>query len=138
MSDVLEDRRDVDHLLRLIGMLGSPNRPGFWDSWRTNLDGYSFQKMQTYIRLCSEDEVSRMFASSFGSYVLKFFSESTAEGEARLVEEVGEYISAHRENQPAIQFLIDLRATAWRLMRDNSEVDPAVVAAEWAKADSGP
>lgn len=45
---------------------------------------------------------------------------------------------AHAENQSAVQFLIDLRATAWRLMRDNSSVRAESVAAEWEKAELRP
>lgn len=135
MSDTLEDRTDLDHLLRLIGMLGSPNEPGFWDSWRADSDGYAFKKMKASVRLCSKGDVVPFWVEDFGSYVLKFFSTKNADEEAALVKEVGGYISAHAENQPAIQFLTDLRATAWRLMRDNTGIRADTMAAEWEKAE---
>ncbi|MEU2086758.1 hypothetical protein ABZ569_33425 [Streptomyces albus] len=128
------DRGDVDRLLRLIGMLGSPSG-GFWDSWRTDMDGYAFAKMKTFVTRCAEPDAPPALLSFFGSYVLKFFSSEDADAEAALVERVRAFISGHAENQPAIQFLNDLRATAWRLMRDNSGVRAETVAAAWGEAE---
>lgn len=40
----------------------------------------------------------------------------------------------HAENQLAIQFLADIRTTAWRLYRDFGSTSPKEVAAWWAQA----
>jgi hypothetical protein len=119
-------------------MLGSPDEPGFWDSWRAGLGGYSFRKMKTFVTRCSKGDVEPMLVKDFDGYVLTFFSTGNPGEEAELVGKVGRYIDAHAENQPAIQFLIDVRATAWRLMLDNSGVRPETVAAEWEKAEVRP
>ncbi|MFH8470411.1 hypothetical protein [Streptomyces sp. NPDC017991] len=135
MDDATRDRTDLHQLLRLIGMLGNPNEAGFWDSWRTNLDGYSFKKMKTGIALAARPDTAPRTVHTFAGYVLKFFSRSTPEEEEELIRHVGVYLSGHREVELSVQFLADIRATAWRVYRDYGGYDPQVVATRWAEAE---
>jgi hypothetical protein len=135
MDDSTYDRADLDQLLHLIGMLGDPTQAGFWDTWRTSLDGYSFKKLKAGIDLATRPDSSPRSVQSFAGYVLKFFSTSTPEKEEEMVKDVGAYLSGHAEREIPVQFLADIRTTAWRVYRDFGGHKPQAVAAWWAKAE---
>lgn len=135
----LHDRADLDRLLRLVGMLGDPGEDGgFWDTWRTDSHGYSFKKMKAGINACAtaSEGMAGTRAEDFANYLFMFFSPHTAEEEAALIKSVRIHLGAgHDEDQVAMQFLADLRETAWRVLRDNSAPKPATVIEQWSRAE---
>lgn len=133
MHETLRDRTDLNHLLTLIGMLGKPDA-GFWEHWRTDSHGYVFKKMRAGIRQCADPNVTGHQAQDFADYIMMFFSTNSSQEETELVDKVARYISVCGENQPGIQFLQDIRATAWRMYRDNQGVLPETVIKNWSTA----
>lgn len=126
-------RPDLQHLLRLLGMLGDPNhRDGYWEPWRTALDGYWMTKIKTYVTHCSKPDVQPVVIGAFAGYVLAFFSADDDLSEEKLIESISHHISPHAQNQAATQFLADIRATAWRLMTATSRPTAGDVTRMWA------
>lgn len=134
MSETLRNRTDLNHLLTLIGMLGEPEDGGFWESWRTDLHGYAFKKMKNGIERCADPNVQILRVQDFADYILMFFSTDSAGEESELADKIARYVSTGDGDQPGIQFLQDIRATAWRLYRDNSQVLPETVIKNWGAA----
>ncbi|MFF9003696.1 hypothetical protein ACF1GW_39025 [Streptomyces achromogenes] len=121
MDAPAHDCRDLDQLLRLIGILGSPaNEHSFWESWRPKDHGYGFKKIKAgIVALHRPDADHDYLARDFADYVLMLFATETPEGEAQLVDSIGRHITAGHSTAVGTQFLADLRNTAWRVWRDH-------------------
>lgn len=138
MTEPTHECPDLDRLIRLIGILGSPTEPGFWDSWRTDSDGYGFGKIKAGIAKFAKSSGSYdnhdYRAHDFANYVLMLFATDTPEQEQKLADTVGRYISSGSPLAVGTRFLADLRATAWRLWRDHHGVETAEVIQQWVQA----
>ncbi|MDH2393642.1 hypothetical protein QCN29_33755 [Streptomyces sp. HNM0663] len=140
MTHRCHDCIDLDRLLRLIGILGSPTERDFWASWRTDVDGYGYKKIKSGIEgIARSAEMSDMHdhdyrAHDFADYVLLLFATDSPEKEAELVDEIGRSITSGDSQAVGTQFLADLRSTAWRVWRDHHSADAATTIQQWTDA----
>jgi hypothetical protein len=136
MDEPVHECPDLDRLLRLIGILGSPTEDGgFWESWRHDLDGYGFKKIKAGIAAVAKQTYNHDYqARDFADYVLMLFARETPEREAKLIDTIGRHITAGDFRAVGTQFLTDLRSTAWRVWRDHHNIDAATVIQQWAEA----
>jgi hypothetical protein len=125
---------DLDRLLRLIGILGSPAENGFWDSWRRDSHGYPFKKIKGCITAFTRPDHDHQFvAYDFADYVLMLFATNSPQAEDKLADTIGRHISTGGEPKAVgVQFLADLRATAWTVWRDHHSPDASTVIKRWA------
>lgn len=126
---------DVDQLLRLLGMLGSPSERDFWTDWRPNEHRYGYKKIaggvQALVRSEREgSEEQRRWAHDFADYVLLLFATESPASEAKLVDMIGRTITTGHTQTVGALFLADLRSTAWRVWRDNHSIK-ADTTIEW-------
>ncbi|WP_196942953.1 hypothetical protein [Streptomyces sclerotialus] len=135
MTETHHECPDLDRLLRLIGILGSPADPGFWDRWQTEDGGYGFKKIKAGIAQLAQpaDERHSYWARDFADYVLMLFATETPEEERKLADEIGRHITSGSHMAVGTQFLADLRATAWQVWRDHHGVDSAAVIRQWGQ-----
>ncbi|MGW1201171.1 hypothetical protein [Streptomyces cyaneofuscatus] len=136
MTGSTHDCADLDRLLHLIGLLGDPKDPGFWDSWRAESHGYSFDKIKAGIACLARDEpgMHDHWAYDFADYVLMLFDTSSPEEEQRLVKDVGGTLSSGSIFAVGTQYLSDLRATAWHVWREHKRIGSDTVIQQWQEA----
>ncbi|KPC73479.1 hypothetical protein ADL27_52155 [Streptomyces sp. NRRL F-6602] len=135
MTERSHDCTDLDQLLRLVGILGSPTEGHFWESWRQDLNGYGFKKIKACITAIGRStRPHNAMAHDFADYVLMLFATDSPQKEAELVDKAGRCISAGDHIAVGAAFVTDLRATAWRVWRDHHDVDAATVVQQWTDA----
>ncbi|MFF5184823.1 hypothetical protein ACFY30_13715 [Streptomyces sp. NPDC000345] len=138
MTTRRHDCFDLDRLLRLIGMLGSPTERDFWASWRTDMDGYGYKKIKGGIealaRSADAPDEHDHWAHDFADYVLMLFAADSPEKEAELADTIGRTITSGDSQTVGALFLADLRSTAWRVWRDHHSSDAATTIQQWKDA----
>ncbi|MFD9778345.1 hypothetical protein ACFWZS_29765 [[Kitasatospora] papulosa] len=136
MAERIQRNPDLDQLLRLIGILGSPIAAGgFWESWRHNEDGYGFKKIKSGVASIARSASNHDYlARDFADYVLMLFATETPEQEDKLADMIGRHITSGHTQAVGAQFLADLRGTAWRVWRDHHEVTAIDAIEQWAQA----
>ncbi|MFE6480267.1 hypothetical protein [Streptomyces rochei] len=136
MNKPVQECPDLDRLLRLIGILGPPTEEGnFWKYWRPGEDGYGFKKIKGCITgFTRPSHDHRWVAHDFADYVLMLFATGSPEEESKLADLIGRHISTGEPRAVGIQFLADLRSTAWNVWRDHHSPDAATVIQQWSTA----
>lgn len=135
MTNRHHDCFDLDQLLRLIGILGSPTDRDFWASWRTDMDGYGYNKIKAGIEaLGRSTETHNHWAHDFADYILMLFATDSPDKEAKLADTIGRAITSGDTQTVGTQFLTDLRSTAWRVWRDHHSANAATTIQQWTDA----